>query len=192
MAYNNDRKGYETKDGGLIRIHGDDKVRIDIYGGDEREKGGHTRDTITYDTSTGRGRIDSHNEDKSDKSSTDISCFLTTACMKHFNHDFDDNCEELKILRWFRDYFVSKEDIEYYYKTAPIIVETIDRIENNDLVYNYIYENVVIPCVSAIKKGDYKFAYHRYKSSVLILEEQFTKPLLKQRLVKVLKDKINA
>lgn len=73
MAYNSDRKGYETKDGGLIRINGDDKVRIDIYEGNEREK------------------------------------------------------------------------------------------------------------------GDYDFAYNRYKNSVLILEEQFARPALEQRLVKVLK-----
>ena len=34
MAYNSDRKGYETKDGGLIRINGSgDKVRIDVYDG---------------------------------------------------------------------------------------------------------------------------------------------------------------
>ena len=70
MSYNEERKGYETKDGGLIRISGDDRVRIDIYDGDERVKGGHTRDTINYDTNTGRGRIDSHNADKSEKSST--------------------------------------------------------------------------------------------------------------------------
>lgn len=39
MAYNPDRKGYETTDGGLIRINGSgDKVRIDVYDGDEREK----------------------------------------------------------------------------------------------------------------------------------------------------------
>ena len=58
MAYNSDRKGYETKDGGLIRINGGDRVRIDIYEGNEREKGGHTRDTINYDTNTGKGSID--------------------------------------------------------------------------------------------------------------------------------------
>ena len=28
--YNSDRKGYETKEGGLIRINGNDSVRIDI------------------------------------------------------------------------------------------------------------------------------------------------------------------
>lgn len=189
MAYNEDRKGYETKDGGLIRITGDDKVRIDIYGGNEREKGGHSRDSINYNTNTGKGTIDSHNEDKSEKSSTDTSCFLTTACMKHFQENFDDNCEELTILRKFRDKFVSTEDIYHYYKTAPVIVESINNIPDNEYIYNYMYTNIVEACVRAIKIGDYEFAYNRYKNSVLTLEEQFAKKFLEQKFVKVLKFK---
>lgn len=100
---------------------------------------------------------------------------------------FDDNCEELIILRWFRDKFVSKEDIQHYYKIAPIIVSAINELANNNEIFNYIYENVVSACVTAIKNGDYAFAYRRYKSSVLSLEEQFMRPKLEERLVKVLK-----
>lgn len=36
-------------------------------------------------------------------------CYLTSACMRHFQDEFDDNCYELSILRWFRDNFVSKK-----------------------------------------------------------------------------------
>lgn len=187
MAYNSDRKGYETKDGGLIRIHGDDKVRIDIYEGNEREKGGHTRDTIHYDTNSGKGSIDQHNADKSEKSSTDIGCFLTTACMRHFQDKFNDNCYELEVLRWFRDNFVSKEDIEHYYTIAPIIVETINKEEKSKIIYDYIYDTIVDYCVEQIEYGNYTDAYNRYKSSVLSLEEHFLRPVLGQRLVKSLK-----
>ena len=187
MAYNSDRKGYETKDGGLIRIHGDDKVRIDIYEGNEREKGGHTRDTINYDTNSGKGSIDQHNADKSEKSSTDIGCFLTTACMRHFQDKFNDNCYELAVLRWFRDNFVSKEDIEHYYTIAPIIVETINKEEKSKIIYDYIYDTIVDYCVEQIEYGNYNQAYNRYKSSVLSLEEHFLRPILGQRLIKSLK-----
>ena len=38
-----------------------------------------------------------------------------------------------------------------------------------------------------IEQGNYDKAYNRYKSSVLTLEEQFSKPLLQQRFVKTLK-----
>lgn len=111
--------------------------------------------------------------------------------MKHFQEQFDDNCEELTILRNFRDSFVSVEDIDYYYKIAPIIVEAINNVENNYSIYDYIYQNVVKVCVNAIKKGNYKFAYKRYKISIIILEEQFARPVLEQRFIKVLKLTLN-
>lgn len=96
-----------------------------------------------------------------------------------------DNYEELLILRKFRDTFVKKEDIDHYYKTAPIIVEAINNVENNKEIY--IYENVVYACVNAIKNGEYDFVYNRYKNIVLILEEQFARPALTSRLVKCLR-----
>ncbi len=111
--------------------------------------------------------------------------------MKHRLEQFDDDCEELTILRWFRDNFVSKEDVEHYYKSAPIVVEAINEQEDSDKLYNHIYNCVVRPCVEAIKKGDYEFAYNRYRSSILMLEEQFAKPKLEKRLVKVLKLRAN-
>lgn len=98
-------------------------------------------------------------------------------------------CYELQVLRWFRDHFVSKSDIEYYYKTAPIIVEIIDNtIDNND-IYLDIYQNVVQFCVQAIELGQYGIAYERYKDSILTLEEQYARPELEMKLVKCLKAK---
>lgn len=192
MLYNSDRKGWETKDGGLIRVNGSsDKVRIDVYDGDERRSGGHTRDSINFDTNSGTGRIDSHNADKSEKSSTDVSCFLTTACMRYLNDKFDDNCEELTILRKFRDMFVEKDDIEHYYKIAPIIIEFINGSSQEKEIYSYIYENVVLYCVEAIKKGEHKKAYNRYKNIVISLEEEYARPYLENRLVKVLRLNLN-
>ena len=185
--YNSERKGFETKDGGLIRIAGDDKVRIDIYNGNEREKNNHTRDTINYDTNKGTGKIDFHNEDKTEKSSTDVKCFLTTACMRHMSQNFDNNCQELIVLRWFRDNFVSKEDIDHYYEIAPIIVDTINNFENCDNIYEYIYKNIICACIIAIKNGEYEIAYNIYKNSILALEERFARPLLYQKIVKSLK-----
>ena len=118
---------------------------------------------------------------------TDIKCYLNSACMKYFQENFDDNCYELTVLRWFRDNFVSKEDIAHYYEVAPIIVETINKEEKSDVIYNYIYDNIVDYCVEQIEQGNYDKAYNWYKNSVLTLEEQFAKPCLQQRFIKVLK-----
>ncbi len=72
--------------------------------------------------------------------------------MRNKMEKFDDNCYELAVLRWFRDNFVSKEDIEHYYEVAPIIVSDINGTENDNEIFNFIYENVVRKCVKQYKK----------------------------------------
>lgn len=109
--------------------------------------------------------------------------------MRHLRNTFDDNCYELKTLRWFRDTFVSKEDREHYYETAPIIVEALDRIPDNGDIYEHIYQSVILKCIEEIEAKDYKSAYDRYKNMVMTLEEQFAKPLLQQRLIDAIKAK---
>lgn len=161
-------------------------VKMDVYSPDPRTN---PHDTvhikINYENKsyTATTKIDGKKEESSG------SCYLTTACMKHFCDKFDDNCYELQVLRWFRDHFVSKSDIEYYYKTAPIIVETIDNTIDNNHIYLDIYQNVVQFCVQAIELGQYGIAYERYKDSILTLEEQYARPELEMKLVKCLKAK---
>ena len=158
---------------------------ISFYGDEVDKPHDAAHVNINYDKETWSSTT--HGPDKSDTNSSSGSCYLTSACMKYFQDKFDDNCYELTVLRWFRDNFVSKEDIEHYYEVAPIIVETINKEEKSDIIYNYIYDNIVDYCVEQIEQGNYANAYSRYKNSVLILEEQFAKPFLEQKFVKVLK-----
>ena len=51
----------------------------------------------------------------------------------------------------------------------------------------WIYEQVVQPCAVAIQNKNYEFAYNRYKSSVLALEEQFINYELENNNSKTLK-----
>lgn len=174
----------ETNGGIWINVNGnDDKGHVNIY--EKDPKGDHNSTHINIDYNNETFQITE--KDGGEKTTTDGKCFLTTACMKHFQDTFDDSCYELTVLRWFRDNFVSKEDIEHYYKTAPIIVEAIENTPDNDALYKYIYEKVVVVCVDAIKQTNYKFAYNRYKNSILTLEEEFARPKLEQGLIKVLK-----
>lgn len=158
---------------------------ISFYDGEVDKPHDAAHVNINYDKETWSSTT--HGPDKSDTNSSSGGCYLTSACMKYFQDKFDDNCYELTVLRWFRDNFVSKEDIEHYYEVAPIIVETINKEEKSDIIYNYIYDNIVDYCVEQIEQGNYANAYSRYKNSVLILEEQFAKPFLEQKFVKVLK-----
>ena len=76
---------------------------------------------------------------------------------------------------------------ELFEKLAkPQIEQAINKEEKSDIIYNYIYDNVVDYCVEQIENGNYEEAYSRYKSSVLTLEEQFARPALHNRLVKCL------
>ena len=70
------------------------------------------------------------------------------------------------------------------------LVNLINEIQENKNIYDYIYKYIVRACVTAIKKGDYEFAYKRYKSSILALEEKFAKPKLTEKFIKVLKMKM--
>ena len=162
-------------------------TKIDFYDKSPRESD--HKSIHTHINNDGSYKTEDNVNGSTEKSSG--SCYLTSACMSYFQENFDDNCYELRVLRWFRDNFVSKEDIEHYYTTAPIIVSAINDISNSNTIYNYIYDNVVDACVTAIENGDYEFAYNRYKNTILSLEKTFARPLLAEKLVKTLK-KVNA
>ena len=158
-------------------------TKVDVYTSDP--KGPHESIHVAVDSDSKSAHIIDTTNGSTEH--TDVKCYLTSACMKYFQEKFDDNCYELTILRWFRDNFVSKEDIEHYYEVAPLIVETINKEEKSGIIYDYIYDNIVNYCVEQIEQGNYEAAYNRYKNSVLVLEEQFAKPKLTDRLVKSLK-----
>lgn len=181
-----DKYGYKHDDGHYSKITGNDtNSSFSVYDKNPSKKG-HSAIHININTETGKGSIVEHGADgKSTK--TDTSCYLTTACMKYYQENFDDHCYELTILRWFRDNFVCKEDIEHYYEIAPIIIQNINDMDKPNVIYDYIYHNIVDYCVKQIELGNYDKAYSRYKNSVLSLEQQLVRPLLQQRLVRVLK-----
>jgi hypothetical protein len=176
---------YRNEEGVYIDVDTDKrgKDHISFYDSDPREED-HKSIHINYDSDSGKGQI--VDTTSGEKETTDTSCFLTSACMKFFQDKFDDNCYELRVLRWFRDSFVSNLEIGHYYQVAPSIVEGINNDNNSNIIYDYIYDNVVIPCVDAIENGNYEFAYNRYKNSVLAFEETFAKKEFVKRLVKSL------
>ena len=112
------------------------------------------------------------------------NCYLTTACMKHYLNEFDDNCYELRVLRWFRDNFVNFEDVEHYYKTAPYIVEGINNEKHSDIMYDYIYDNIVDYCVEKIENLEFEEAYKRYKSSMINFEHLYDEKPLGKKIIK--------
>lgn len=178
------------KDEKVIRVTGyGDKsgkqksgAKIDIYSGDPKDP----HDSIHIKVDTDKKSFETVTKIDGKKEPGSGSCYLTTACMQYYSEDFDDDCYELFILRWFRDNFVTQREIEHYYEIAPAIVASINEMPDCEQIYNYIYETIISPCVNAIKHGDFKFAYNRYKNSILALEEEYVVSNLENNKRKVL------
>ena len=188
MEYDPSRDRYIGKDGSELKVtpYSDGRgYKIDYY--KQSTYGGTIHDSVHIKSDLNekwtRTDNDRTNENKSTTSGT--GCYLTTACMRHFAEEFDDNCNELMTLRWFRDTFVSQEDIAHYYEVAPSIVEAINKVPGCEEIYNYIYENVIDTCVKAIEQGDYEFAYNRYKNSILAFEEEYVAPSPEKGKIKI-------
>lgn len=101
-------------------------------------------------------------------------CFLTSACVEYMGKA--DGCEELTVLRAFRDNYVKKtadggELVKQYYEIAPEIVEKIDGSQKREYFYKYIY-GVVTACVKFIKENKYKEALSEYKKMVVKFKEE--------------------
>ncbi len=168
---------------GSKKSNGKSGAKIDIYSSDPQKKHNSVHIKVNTDNKTYEAitKIDGNKEPSSG------GCYLTSACMQHFQETFDDDCYELRVLRWFRDNFVSQEDIKHYYAVAPYIVEAIDTEKRSAVIYDYIYDTIVDYCVEQIVDGNYEEAYKRYKNSILALEEQFAKGKLINKVVDTLK-----
>jgi hypothetical protein len=102
-------------------------------------------------------------------------CYITTACAQH--QGLDDNCEELTVLRDFRDNYLmkkkkGKELIKLYYDYAPLILENIKKSSEEEEILARLYRMIKI-CVDSIKRGDNEFAYTTYCKMVVELKDEF-------------------
>lgn len=108
-------------------------------------------------------------------------CFITTACLKHFKEDFDDNCYELTELRRLRDTFVKEQhptDVEEYYRIGPAIVDAINSHKDCDEIYADIHENLVLTTIR-LSQTSYEAAYRHYMEYVVNLKNQYVKEVTK-------------
>ena len=92
-------------------------------------------------------------------------CFITTACVEHMG--LSDDCEQLNILRMFRDKLVEEDELFReivldYYKKAPSVVKKINESDNKDEVLEHLYNELVVPCVEMLKNNQEQEAKEHY------------------------------
>jgi len=110
---------------------------------------------------------------KFDKPSGGGMCVLATACLRH--KGLPDDCEELKILRDFRDTHLAKtaegkKIIEEYYSIVNMLVREIEECRTD--MYEKIYEDIR-QAVTYIKAGDFTKATQKYYDIINPLKEEF-------------------
>lgn len=102
-------------------------------------------------------------------------CFITTAVCQSRN--LPDDCEELTILRKFRDEYMKpselNREVEEYYLIAPKICKSIDSHSDSSKIYDEIYERWIKKSVTAVKNGEFENAHNIYKKMVLSLKEKY-------------------
>lgn len=104
-------------------------------------------------------------------------CFLTSACVGH--RGLPDNCYELQTLRAFRDDYMrtlpeGNAMVERYYHIGPKVVASINRHTEAGVIYEHIYQTLIIPALSLIEAGKPSEAMSYYHDYVLEMERQLS------------------
>lgn len=103
-------------------------------------------------------------------------CFITSAVCLTLGKP--DCCEELSIMRMFRDEWLRNqpggpEMIEEYYLVAPGVVERIDQQPDRLSIYKRIYQEYILPCVEHAKAKDFDESKRIYTQMVDTLKIQY-------------------
>lgn len=103
-------------------------------------------------------------------------CYITTAVCQSLNKG--DNCEELVLLRGYRDGYLmglpgGQRVIQEYYDVAPTIVKHINRRENAEDIYRGIYETYLRTCIGLIREDKNEQCRKVYTDMVYELEDKY-------------------
>lgn len=101
-------------------------------------------------------------------------CLITSTALKSMP-EFDDNCNELNLMRKFRDNFVATKYPDYLEMYKGISAALIHRIEcrkDSTSYYKMIWKRYLIPCLSKIESFDLEGAFHKYKNMITHLSDE--------------------
>ncbi|ETE04144.1 MULTISPECIES: hypothetical protein [Streptococcus] len=89
-------------------------------------------------------------------------CYLTEAAVTY--KGLADDCDELMILRKFRDSYLAFKD--------GGIVAKLEEHSNREEILESIWSGLVLPCVSLIKIGENQTCHQLYKTYTLELSQK--------------------
>lgn len=118
----------------------------------------------------------SYRPQTSNYSSHSSSCVITTAACQALNAG--DDCEELMLLRWFRDTHLENTGegeaiVREYYRVGSLITEQISRTGDPCEMYHYLWEQYIRPSCAAIRAEEWDTAKSIYIQMVKGLCEKY-------------------
>ena len=126
-----------------------------------------------------RGKGSSHSSYSHSSSSKKGSmCYITTAACEFYGKP--DDCEELMMLREFRDRWLYKQSngkrlIRLYYDSAPALVERLKSSIHYESICQWLWNDEILPCLELIRKHQFVECCQRYigmvKKLSLLLSE---------------------
>ncbi|ONI42914.1 hypothetical protein AN640_06970 [Candidatus Epulonipiscium fishelsonii] len=104
-------------------------------------------------------------------------CFITTAVCEYYGKP--DDCEELTILRNYRDNWLSQQVdgkliIAEYYNVAPLLVSLLYNSSKYEYYCELLWNIYIIPCIELIKNNKLEECKNLYKTMVQFLDNQLT------------------
>jgi len=103
-------------------------------------------------------------------------CFITTATCETLGKP--DNCYELNLFRQFRDTWLKRQPdgnslIQEYYDVAPLIVRSINKQAECELIYRAIWNDHLSGCLQMIEDGNYLACKDKYIAMVHYLGRKY-------------------
>ena len=103
-------------------------------------------------------------------------CYITTAACQV--RGMDDACEELNLLRTYRDTFMACQEggdslIRDYYDIAPSIVKHINMRPDSEQIYDRLWDSYIAPCIKAIREGRMEDCLNLYSEMVLDTRDRY-------------------
>lgn len=109
------------------------------------------------------------------KTNDNLLKYFNSYCVERVSGDKGVERDQIAKLIWFRDNFAEKEDLDYYYRMSPSLIQAIDRLPEANTVYQFFYDEILTNCVEFLKKEEYEQAYKVYLDGFRSLVEKYLK-----------------
>lgn len=103
-------------------------------------------------------------------------CYITSAVCR--TQGKADDCYELTAFRRFRDQVMLQSEngralVEEYYRLAPAIVTTVALCQDEAAVYDSVYRDYLLPCLTLLESGDNTGCRDKYVEMVRHMEKTY-------------------